>query len=234
MFFDLGGTLFEYPKQRKSFGKFIEQVGAVAGDTTIPNEEIGQAFGRAHQQVSKEFAQLDYYLHADMFRATYEYAFENLALQADETLYQEYSAHQHESIVTGMALKNDCIETLAALKEKGLYCSIVSNIDEDMLQPLVTREGLENYLDHWTSSEAAQSCKPHAKFFEVSLDKSGLAAEQVLFVGDSPEHDINGAKPLGFQTVLVQNGNAPPLQSGAAVVEPHHVVTELKELLALV
>ena len=181
VFFDLGGTLFDYPgKRSETFGKFVQQVGVLAGDRDIDVQDIGRAFGTAHRQVGKDYAQLDYYLHADMFRDTYKIAVGELGLDFDAQLYQEYGDFQHDAIVTSMALKKECLTTLSELKARGLYCSIVSNIDELMLQQLVDRAGLEVHLDHWTSSEAAGFCKPHPGFFEVSLQKAGLVAEEVL------------------------------------------------------
>lgn len=132
-----------------------------------------------------------------------------------------------------LELKADCNDTLGALKARQLYLSVVSNIDDDLLEPIVARAGLHRYLDHWTSSEAAQSCKPHRHFFEICLEKSGLAPHEVLFVGDSPEHDIGGAA-AGMCTALVINGGIePPPQSGRARAKPDFVIHNLSELLVL-
>ncbi|MGH8598907.1 MAG: HAD family hydrolase, partial [Gammaproteobacteria bacterium] len=134
-----------------------------------------------------------------------------------------------------LEIKPDCHATLAALKANGFYLSIVSNIDDEMLEPIVAREGLAQHLNHWTSSEAAQSCKPHRRFFEICLEKSGLAARDVLFVGDSPEHDIEGANAVGMRTALIINdGLVPPLQSGRKTVAPDYAIRNLAELLPLV
>lgn len=233
IFFDLGGTLFHYEGANKPIGKALVKAMTALGATSL--EEIGRAFSKANVEISKEFAELDYYLHADMFRATFHRAADHLSLAVSEDIYQEFAGVQHNSIVSNLELKNDCIDTLSALKSKEKYLSIVSNIDESMLHPLVEREGLHDYLDHWTSSEAAQSCKPHKAFFEVSLAKAGLEPSEVLFVGDSPEHDVNGASAVGMKTVLIRNGDSvAPLQSGKTTVEPDFVVDTLSEIVSLV
>ena len=104
-----------------------------------------------------------------------------------------------------------------------------------MLEPLVERERLDRYLDHWTSSEAARSCKPHHRFFHVALEKSGLGAPDVLFVGDSPEHDIVGARAAGMRTALiVEDGVEPPLQTGREGAEADHTIRTLAEITTLV
>ncbi len=236
IFFDLGGTLFHYDGNRKRTGRALMQaMSQLAGSRHLAPEDIGRAYRAANDEIAREYAQLDYYLHADMFRDTFRRATQILDIGFDDDVYAVYHHAQHADIVEGLALKEDCIHTLAALRDAGHYLSIVSNIDEDMLHPLVEREGLHDYLHHWTSSEAAQSCKPHARFFEVSLEKSGLAAHEVLFVGDSPEHDVNGASRVGMRTVLIKNGDKPaPLQSGAPTVDPDHTVDKLSQILDLV
>jgi FMN phosphatase YigB (HAD superfamily) len=103
--------------------------------------------------------------------------------------------------------------------------------------PLVERSGLDALLDHWTSSEEAQSCKPHPRFFEVALEKARCSADEVLFVGDSPEHDINGAKAVGMRAALIREPDTtPPLQTGRETLTPDHEIetlSELKDLVAL-
>ena len=132
-------------------------------------------------------------------------------------------------------LREDCLDTLRALRERGLYLSIVSNIDDDHLFPMVERSGLNEVLDHWTSSEEARSCKPDPRFFELAMQKAGHSADQVLFVGDSPEHDVAGAKGVGMTTALiVEDGGAPPLQTGRATTAPDHQIRSLSELLELI
>ena len=233
IFFDLGGTLFHYEGANRPIGKALVKSMMALGAQSP--EEIGQAYGLANREIAKKFADLDYYLHADMFRATFTRATELLSVAFDEDTYRGFAEIQHKSIVDNLELKKDCKDTLAALRGKRKYLSIVSNIDEDMLQPLVNREGLDDYLDHWTSSEAAQSCKPHRKFFEVSLEKAGLDPHDVLFVGDSPEHDVNGASSVGMRTVLIRNGNLEaPLQSGKETQTPDYVVEHLSEIVSLV
>ena len=236
IFFDLGGTLFNYDGARKrTASAMMKAINQLAGGKVIDPPDIGKAYGAANEHIARRYAKLDYYLHADMFRDTFKQVTELLGIGYSDEVFAEYYKAQHADIVEGLSLKHDCIETLQHLRDAGHYLSIVSNIDEDMLHPLVEREGLGDFLHHWTSSEAAGSCKPHARFFEVSLEKSGLKAHEVLFVGDSPEHDVNGASAMGMRTALVRNGDKPPpLQSGAATVDPDHTIEHLAELKALV
>jgi putative hydrolase of the HAD superfamily len=105
---------------------------------------------------------------------------------------------------------------------------VVSNIDDDYLDPMIERAGLADLLHDWTSSEEARSCKPHDAIYRLACAKAGVAPERVLFVGDSPEQDVAGARALGMVTALIREEGAPPPGSGVgARGEPHHEIVTL-------
>ena len=71
--------------------------------------------------------------------------------------------------------------------------------------------------------------------FELALERAGINARDSLFVGDSPEHDIAGATPLGFTTVLILDGGLePPLQTGKETLTADHTIASLEELNSIV
>jgi len=41
------------------------------------------------------------------------------------------------------------------------------------------------------------------KIFEETLKRLGVTAEEAVYVGDSPEEDIKGAKNAGMKTIFV-------------------------------
>ena len=46
--------------------------------------------------------------------------------------------------------------------------------------------------------------KPHPSIFEAALTLLGVSASEAVMVGDSFEHDIEGARRVGMRGVLVQ------------------------------
>ena len=201
----------------------------------LPLREVGLAYRDASRAANARITQRDYYLHSELFEDTFVEFAQRLEREVDDELLEWFKAAQRDALLDNMVLRSDCLDTLAELKSRGLYLSIVSNIDDDYLVPLVERSGLNSLLDHWTSSEEAQSCKPHARFFEVALEKASCSADEVLFVGDSPEHDINGAKSVGMRAVLIREADlTPPLQTGQTTLAPDHEIETLSELKDLV
>lgn len=234
IFFDLGGTLVSYHQVNQIHVPLLLEA-ATRIDTGSDPRAVKRAYAQAVQDTTECYAPKDYYLHRDYFMDTFARCFELLDVPVRSEIKDWYQHEHLHRLRDCLELKPDCHATLAQLKAQDLYLSVVSNIDDDMLEPIVARDGLHLYLDHWTSSEAAQSCKPHRRIFELCLEKSGLAAHEVLFVGDSPEHDIDGAAKIGMKTALILNdGNEPPLQSGRARAAPDYVIHSLTGLLELV
>ena len=107
----------------------------------------------------------------------------------------------------------------------------MSNIDQDQFDAIWARLGIGDFFHATTTSEEARSCKPDAGIYHTALRKApGVAAHEVLFVGDSPPHDFAGAKPLGMRTAWIQEREG---EVGAAM-RPDHVIREIPQLLELV
>ncbi len=183
----------------------------------------------------KRYANKTYYLHESFFLSVFKSFIKQFSGVLENDLLNWYIKKHRESIIDCLELKMDCIALLKTLKTAEIYASIVSNIDQDMLEPLVTRDKLNLYLDHWTSSEKVKSCKPDKEIFRCAMELAHLKSEEVLFVGDSPEHDITGASRMGMITALIVNGGMPPpLQTGAAKIEPDFTINSLTEIKKIV
>jgi HAD superfamily hydrolase (TIGR01549 family) len=198
-------------------------------------DEVARIFQLANKEADRHYASKPAYLFRDYFEAIYVNFLACIGKPQLHSHFDWFEQTQREMLVGNMELQADCHETLSRLKEMGLYLSAVSNADENHLQPLVERGQLHRWLTHWTSSEAAQSCKPDRLFFEIALQKSGLAPEEVVFVGDSLEQDILGAHNVGLGTVLITEYDAlAPMHTGREVPEPDYRITRLSELPGLI
>jgi putative hydrolase of the HAD superfamily len=234
LLFDLGGTLFSYTGRRRMGGAIGEAVAGL-GIEAEP-EDIGRAWGKASQETMARYAQEDYFLHRELFHDTLTAFAEQFDKPVGPNVADRFHAAQRQAVIDHLPIREDCHDTLEALKSRGLYLSIVSNIDDDYLHPLVERHGLNRWLDHWTSSEEARSCKPHTGIYHYSLKKAGLEVEETLFVGDSLHHDVAGAAAIGMRSVrIAEEGVTTPLTSGLSVTaDPDYQITTLTELVDIV
>lgn len=232
--FDLGGTLFS---NRELFRVNAPAVVEAARRLGIEEGfgEIGVAFLQASREVNAVYMRRSYYLHRDHFYDTYRTFAKSFGREASGEFLEWFYEAQLGAMVAGLRLRDDCIETLRALRDRSLILSIVSNIDDDYLEGMLHSLELKPLFDYWISSEAARSCKPDARIFEYALERAGCRAHEAIFVGDSRIHDVQGAAAVGMTTVLlVDEGGGSHLDDEDFEVEPDHVISRLSELVALV
>jgi len=99
------------------------------------------------------------------------------------------------------------IITLLELLKRGLKLAVVS--DAPRLQAWLRLCGLNihNYFDVVVTYEDTNKRKPDAEPFRKTLELLKLESSEVIMVGDWPERDIVGAKPLGMKTVFARYGD---------------------------
>ena len=69
--------------------------------------------------------------------------------------------------------------------------------------------GLDKLAPFIIVSEAAGYKKPDPRIFRDALELTGISSpEQILFVGDNPHADIEGAKRFGMKTAWVPTRSA--------------------------
>jgi len=73
--------------------------------------------------------------------------------------------------------------------------------------------------------------KPHVKPFKAIAEKLGLAANQLVFIGDNPKTDFAGAKAIGAKTVRIKRGVYKSLPSGDNVDLEINDLEEVKQIL---
>jgi HAD superfamily hydrolase (TIGR01509 family) len=230
--FDFGGTLYSY---RSGSGRALGAVRDAAARLGVSDRaRIAAAYREGSLRAYERYAQLPYYLHRDMFRETFRVFARELGSEPDDAFLDWFHEAQRVAVLEHFTLRADCVAVLERLRAGGLHVGVVSNIDDDYLVPMLERAGLAPLLDAWTSSEQARSCKPDRRIFELALEKAGARADQTLFVGDSLEADVAGARAMGMTAVHLCASDAFATASGALpAAEPHHVIGELGDLLAV-
>ena len=104
---------------------------------------------------------------------------------------------------------DDVVPALRELRERGLRLVVVSNWDCSLPEWL-DRAGIGELVDGTVSSAVVGESKPAPAVFEAGLRLAGCDAAEALFVGDSVENDVLGARAAGLRAVLVQRAGDPP------------------------
>ena len=87
----------------------------------------------------------------------------------------------------------------------------------------------------FASERKALVCgKPDQSFFRAGLDLLGLAASEVVMVGDDIVSDVGGAQAVGIRGVQVRTGKFRPSDENHPAVRPDMIVDNLASLVDLI
>jgi len=229
--FDFGGTLFDYADLAKGQVESLEVFGREVGLAASVGD-LARAHRAATASVYRDYLERRYYLHRDFFADALRGMARHVGSELSDAQVDRWFTIQHERRARDFRLRPGVIETLRALRDRGLHLGIVSNIDEDDLHHLIDRGGLRPHFDSLLSSEAAGSCKPDQGIFTLALERAGCSPAEALFVGDSLSADVAGANRAGMRSVLLwhRDDKPPPTEPD----RPAHVIRTIPDLLDLV
>jgi HAD superfamily hydrolase (TIGR01662 family) len=109
-------------------------------------------------------------------------------------LTSRWTAHEN------FELYEDVRPVLDELRRAGVKLGLVSNSARDVRE-FALHHALD--IDAGISSFHHGKTKPHASIFRAVLELLEVAPEEAAMVGDTLEDDIEGARALGMQAVLV-------------------------------
>jgi 2-haloacid dehalogenase/putative hydrolase of the HAD superfamily len=118
--------------------------------------------------------------------------------------------------------------TRAFLDAVALPICVVSDADAAGLFATIAHHGL--VFDAVVCSEEVGAYKPAAAMFERGLAALGLAAHEVLHVGDSVRSDVLGAHAAGIRAAWINRRGRPAAEGGPAA----YVLNDRSDLLAVV
>ncbi|MBO0684723.1 MAG: HAD family hydrolase [Candidatus Dormibacteraeota bacterium] len=197
--FDYGLTLVTFSYPRAELLRVLAEVrpwlGPAAPDpewlmreVLDPLEEGLDAFGE------QEVDYLDYY----------ERGWRRAGLDVPrETLWRILDLEQ-QCWDRSVQLAAGALDTLAALRSRGLRLAIASNapFPPAMLHRQLRVNGLEERVDAAVFSSEVGWRKPAPELYQAALDRLGVTASEVLYVGDKQLEDYEGPRRLGMRALL--------------------------------
>ena len=119
---------------------------------------------------------------------------------------------------------------LARLNAEGMPWGIVTNGNGRNQRSKCREAGLEVLTHFIIVSEEQGYAKPDQRIYRDAMSALGLASpDEVLFVGDNPVTDIDGARAFGMRTAWVSRGKQFPTE----LRPPDHVVENVLDLAAV-
>jgi putative hydrolase of the HAD superfamily len=224
VFFDAGETLVHpAPSFPELFAQIVKREGyprepvAISDGLTLVSDEFRRAsHERALWTTSPERSRR-------FWLGVYDRFLDVLDLPRDDgladTLYREFTDRRN------YAAFDDVLSTLHALRDAGATLGVISNY-EAWLEDLLSDLGLSELLPVRVVSGIEGVEKPDPAIFRLALDRVGVPAAEVVYVGDVPDFDYEPAAALGMFPVLIDRRARHPDFAGARV-------TDLRELAPL-
>jgi len=132
-----------------------------------------------------------------------------------------------EDALTRWVLRPFVLESLVAIKAKGIRTALVSNLGGKTLTAALSKFGLTNYFDIVISRYDVKNLKPSPEGLHLALAKLGVRKDASIFVGDSLD-DVNAAKTAGIRVIIITSGENATEEILAA--QPDNMIQCHKEL----
>jgi putative hydrolase of the HAD superfamily len=238
--FDMGGTLLYFNPPGESW-EGMEKIGALGAyrllseqNYLLPPEQ--EALELAWTYARDLWADLNAHppknlkLGYQMSLLAGQWGIADLAEDIIEALAQAYMT----AIRTHVRPLEGAVETLCALRERGLRVGLISNTMWPGVIHLhdLEQQGLMPYLEHLVFSADVEAWKPNREIFELGLVALDLAPDEAAYVGDSMYFDVWGAQRAGMRGVWIEQPFT-WLPDGVEVI-PDATIKTLPELLDVV
>ncbi len=131
----------------------------------------------------------------------------------EETMRRLEEAYTSPVLTIMPALNDGAVETLKALRERGLKLGLICNTGRTpgaMLRIVLERLGIFQFFDALSFSNELRLRKPNPRIFIHTLGLLGVKPSQAVHIGDDPQTDVAGAKRAGMFALWLRQGEDPP------------------------
>jgi putative hydrolase of the HAD superfamily len=201
------------------FGRTLSNHGAVWSNSvlevlhreypekTVTRDRIKPYFGKGFPWHTPEIAH-DHIKNADqwwleLMQPILNQVFTVLEIPEDQFEALMQAARQECLDPKRWTLYDDVIPTLEKLSSLGWKHVILSNHVPE-LEEIVQKLEIRHFFEHVFTSGIVGFEKPNPRFFDFALSSIG-AENQIIMIGDNPEHDIEGAAQFGIPGILVRD-----------------------------
>ncbi|GAA0655873.1 HAD family hydrolase [Salarchaeum japonicum] len=219
VFWDIGGVLLDVDSVREAHTRFMERFVAAHGLDVAPRAALEEWRG----VVGRQFRERD----GNAYQSAREaYALALAELVGRDLTDDEWFPLFRETSQRYLRPTPHTREVVAALADAGVYQGIVSDVDTEEGEFILSLFGVLDHVDDVTTSEAVGRTKPDDAMFETALAKSPVAPERTLMVGDRYDHDVAGAARHGIRGVAFgANADGP---------DASHRIDDLRDVLDIV
>ncbi|MHC1786474.1 MAG: HAD family hydrolase [Christensenellales bacterium] len=239
--FDVGGTMHrgeDDPALKLAFAQDVLKIlqeGGIPLDTAPEDllallSRTAEAYKAWSEESRRELASVDIW--GDWFLAPCHVDKAKLAPLA-ETLSFLYD-HARVRLVQRPHL----LETIEALRAKGIKVGVISNIISLSFVPRVLQEyGLTSAMSCVVTSSRHGVRKPDAGIFRIAEAELRLSSDQLAYVGDTISRDVIGARNAGWRLMIqIHNPSSAFRDKGvqSSGYQPDYLIGDLAEIPGII
>jgi HAD superfamily hydrolase (TIGR01662 family) len=233
--FDLGHTLWDIGDSRAALDRAYVDLHALLNERLGRNDlpapsELQRAVFDVLVESSKTYFSDGPNLDQPPSHVWIDRGCRRLGLELDEALLCEITPSLFATEREALVCADGTVDALRALNDAGYTLGCVTNTlaDTPTIRAMLRAHDLEDLMTSVVVSADEGWRKPHPSLFEKALRETGTQPHQAVFVGDSPLHDIGGARAVGMWAVLTRQYVARPYDDSHP--QPDAVIGHVREL----
>ncbi len=156
--------------------------------------------------------------------------FSSAGCRVDEGLIQDGMELFYEALKEDRRLVPGTLEMLQRVRDRGCSIGLISDVAWGLPSEYPLRDmkhfRLETYFDDMIFSSDIGLRKPNPRMFKMAMFNLGADRNESMYIGNSLQADVKGAKSVGMKAVLKKSGYFQPDDS----IVPDHTVDDWKEL----
>lgn len=182
--FDRHGTLREIAKQFRTYFSVRE--------------------GVTDDEIAEKWIYADDHFVYDGWAYIFAYLKEN-GIFENAPDFSEYRSFVYATFAETAAAFPETKPMLAKLRKQGYKTALITNGRHSLQYKKLTMLKLADCFDEIIVSGDVMCSKPDREIFHIMCDKLSLAPEEMVYVGDNPVNDIDGARKAGYHTVWMKS-----------------------------
>jgi FMN phosphatase YigB (HAD superfamily) len=125
-------------------------------------------------------------------------------------------------------LFDDVLPALEALTARGFALGILSNFSPN-LEGVLRQVGVHQYFSFFVVSAIAGVEKPDSRIFDLAVRAANRLRSEIVYIGDSIFHDIEGAQRAGIDAILVDRPAQHLVWKGGRVQDLYELIKYLEK-----
>lgn len=138
-----------------------------------------------------------------------------------------------EDYLNALRLRPFARSTLERLRKKYKLGIITNYTYAPLIHAGLSKLEIDDFFDLVLVSEAVGWRKPSPQIFREAMERLRVKAEEVIFVGDTPLEDIQGAQGVGMKTVFIPSQFNRLADLERASLQADFVIEKLSDVLTI-